>query len=194
MTQASSPSRRQAVVSVEKEKVTVEALFRDHFDGVYRLVGRLLGPGAPVADIEDLAQQVFVNATRALPRFRGDCKGSTWLYGIATHTTMTWIRGLGRRRRLEQAVLREPTPTASSADAIERDVENRRELARVWRALMKLSDKKRSVYLLHEIEGLPGSEVAAALGIPEATVWTRLHHARRDLLRALERAPQGVKP
>jgi RNA polymerase sigma-70 factor (ECF subfamily) len=52
---------------------------------------------------------------------------------------------------------------------------------------MRVSPKKRVVYLMHEVEGLSGQEIALALEIPVATVWTRLHHARKELLKALER-------
>lgn len=166
--------------------LTLEALFRDHFDEVHRRVARLLGPGAPLADVEDVTQQVFLAAHRALPHFRGESKPSTWLCGIAARTVMTEVRGWRRRRRLVAALEREPSPVADPGD-LDEAVARQEELRRVWRCLMKMSAKKRVVYLLHEVEGLEGAQIAEALGIPVATVWTRLHHARRELLRRLGR-------
>jgi RNA polymerase sigma-70 factor (ECF subfamily) len=61
----------------------------------------------------------------------------------------------------------------------------RDELARVERAFAQLSDAKRSVLLMAEVEGMSCEEIAAALEIPVGTVWTRLHHARRHLSMAL---------
>lgn len=161
-------------------EVSLEALFRAHSDDVRRLVGRLLGPGASRADVEDLVQQVFLHAQRALPRFRGDAKPYTWLYGIATRTVYEELRKRGRHRRMLSAV--EAMAGVSELGVVSGDGEARAELARVWRALMKLDAKKRVVFLLHEVEGMSGREIAEALSIKEGTVHTRLHHARRELL------------
>ncbi len=182
---AAAPVRVEAKDPQEQD-LTLESLFRDHFDDVYRLVGRLLGPRAEQADIEDLTQQVFLTAHKALKRYRGDAKPSTWLCGIAARTVMTQTRGWRRRRRLLEALTREPLPRSIPGDLDER-VAQRRELQRVWACLARMSVKKRMVYLLHEIEGMSGADVAEGLRIPEATVWTRLYHARRELLRELDR-------
>ena len=166
--------------------LTTEVLFSRHFSDVYRMVGRLLGPGASDADIEDVVQQVFLQAHRALPRFRGESKVSTWLYGIATRVVMTQLRSWRRQRRLERTVEAElesidrRSPEASAAE--------REELARAWQAILRIKPKKRVVYVLFEIEGKSGEEIAALLEIPVATVWTRLHHARRELAKGLARA------
>lgn len=179
--------RPDAAASRQEDRiVTLETLFRDHFDDVYRLVGRLLGPGAARADVEDLTQQAFLTAHKALPRYRGEAKPSTWMCGVAARTVMTQMRGWGRQRRMLEALEREPEAGPRGGD-LEEHVERRRELHRVWRCLSRMSAKKRVVYILHEIEGMSGASIAEALEIPEATVWTRLYHARRELLRRLAR-------
>lgn len=168
---------------------SLEALFEQHAPGVLRLVSRLLGPGASRADTEDLTQQVFLAAHRALPHFRNECKVSTWLYGIATRTVYREIRGWTRRRRMlaafEAMLAVGPTAYAAHDETLAR----RQELARVWRALLTLSAKKRVVLILHDIEGFSGVELAEMLETKEATIHTRLYHARRDLLAALEKEP-----
>ena len=103
---------------------------------------------------------------------------------IASNVVMNNLRSWRRHRRLVAALeleISEPNPSP------EREAEAKQQLAQVWRALMRLSPKKRVVYVLHIVEGRSGEEIAAMLNIPVATVWTRLHHARKALDAALER-------
>jgi len=181
----SSPFARpaQSEDAIGSEPPSLEGLFRSHADDVFRIVARLMGPGAGDADIEDVTQQVFVAAQRALPRFRGDSTPLTWLYGIATRVVLTHLRSIRRHRRLVGAL--EAVPPASLD--MQRHVEQREELRRVWRVLMRIKPKKRVVFVLHEIEGRSGREIAEALEIKEATVWSRLHHARRELVAGLRK-------
>lgn len=167
------------------ELPATEALFAQHFDDVYRMVAHLLGPGASDADIEDITQHVFVTAHRARGRFRGESQPTTWLYGIATRVVLNTLRSWRRHRRLVAALELEAVAPAPSPEA---STEARQELARVWQALMRIPPKKRIVYVLHVIEGRSGAQIAELLDIPVATVWTRLHHARKALEAALTRA------
>lgn len=166
---------------------SLEQLFRRHFDDVYRIVASLLGPGAGAADVEDLTQQVFLAAHSALPRFRGDSKTTTWLYGIASKVVLTHLRGRRRRDRLREA-LEAAAQLDRNAPGPDDEVHQRRELLRVWQILMRIAPKKRMVFILHEVEGLPGAEVARVLDIKIGTVWTRLYHARRELVAAMTKA------
>lgn len=172
------------------EELTIEAVFRAHVDDVHRIVARLLGPGASRADVEDVSQLVFIAIQRALPRFRGESKLSTWIYGVAARVVMTQLRGWRRHRRL-LAALGEHLELSDTYTP-EKSAAEREELARVWRCLMRIKPKKRVVYVMHELEGVSGAEIAAALDIPVATVWTRLHHARKELLAALAREQGGT--
>jgi RNA polymerase sigma-70 factor (ECF subfamily) len=168
------------------EVPSLEALFQQHATDVYRLVSRLLGPCAMRADIEDLTQQVFLAAHKALGGFRGAAKPSTWLYGIATRTVYKELRSRTRHRRmvgaLENAVRSRPKPTDGS-----NDLDTHIDFLKVWRRLLELSPKKRVVFILHEIEGMSGQEIANLLQLPEGTVHTRLFHARRELLALMEK-------
>jgi RNA polymerase sigma-70 factor (ECF subfamily) len=135
-------------------------------------------------------QLVFIAIQRALPRFRGDSKLSTWVYGVSARVVMTQLRGWRRHRRLLAAL----GDHLESADTYtpEQSASERQELARVWRCLLRIKPKKRVVYIMHELEDLSGNEIAEALEIPVATVWTRLHHARKELLAALAREQGGT--
>jgi RNA polymerase sigma-70 factor (ECF subfamily) len=70
---------------------------------------------------------------------------------------------------------------------------SRQDQARFYAALETLSDKKREVFVLVNLEGVSSEEVASALGIPVATVWTRLHHARKALRAALDDTPKEAR-
>lgn len=168
-----------------RQELTIEAVFRAHVDDVQRIVHRLLGPGASTADVEDTSQLVFIAIQRSLHTFRGESKLSTWIFGVASRVVMTQLRSWRRHRRLLEAVSQSAEHVHTKTP--ESSAETRQELLRVWRCLMRVSPKKRVVYLMHEVEGLSGQEISVALQIPVATVWTRLHHARKELQKALER-------
>jgi RNA polymerase sigma-70 factor (ECF subfamily) len=144
-----------------------------HAPTVYRFLSAL---GVPPAEREDACQDVFVAVYRSLDRFRGAARLSTWIYRIAA-------RGAGRamRRRRMHAMLatllqREPAPPPE-ADPSEKSAR----LALLDGLLGRLSEKKRLVLVLFEIEELPVDEIAKIAGCPENTVWSRLHHARTEL-------------
>jgi RNA polymerase sigma-70 factor (ECF subfamily) len=167
--------------------LTVEDLFRRHHQAVARIVRRLLGPNASSADVEDVTQQTFIAAERALERFRGDSSPTTWLYGIASNAVLMHLRSWRRRRRTLEAFFEQLRTEDGAAPDLERRYEHREELERVWKCLEKIKPKKRVVFVLFEIEGLSAAEIATALQIPQATVFTRLHHARRELVEALRK-------
>jgi RNA polymerase sigma-70 factor (ECF subfamily) len=190
-----SAPRRQADEAgrLDGPRPTIEALFRAHFNDVYRMVRRLLGPGAIPADVEDVTQQVFIAAQRSLPGFRGESKPSTWLYAISAKVVLTQLQSWRRARRLQRAL----EAQQSVPDHIfgpDEVLMQQRELVRVWRCLMRIKPKKRMVYVLHEFEGRSGPEIAEILSIPENTVWTRLYHARKELLDLLRRTERETSP
>ena len=166
--------------------LSLDELFRAHMRDVYRVVARLLGPGASEADLEDLTQQVFLAAHRGWKNYRGEGKPTTWLYGISSRVVCGYLRSRKRQRRLREALEACPVEMLQASDADpEAQVANREQLRVVWRVLMNIKVKKRLVYILYELEGQSGADIAQALDIQEATVWTRLFHARRELARGL---------
>lgn len=166
-----------------------ERVYSEHFQHVSRWA-RALG-GRP-ADLDDLAQDVFVVVRRQLSSFRG-ASLPAWLYGITRKTVSDYRRRAFFRRLLggAQRSLDELTVAqhGSGMAAIER-----REAQRiVQRVLDRMSTVRRSAFVLFEIEGYSGEEIAELEQIPLATVYTRLYHARRDFLR-LTAAETGLAP
>ena len=160
------------------DKDAIQELFKKTSKEVVRILYRLVGP---CRDMEDLVQQVYLALLGALGRFEGRSSFSTYLFAICLKVAKKRNRSLGRRLRLHTAAEREPKQPVSQPDE---DVERIRKAEVVHHALGRISFKHRTVLVLFEMEGLSGSEVAERLGIPEATVWTRLHRARNEFRRS----------
>ena len=171
-----------AIGAVNSRGLDFSSVYGEWFDPVLRWLRAL---GAPELELEDLAQEVFLVVRRKLGDFDGrNLPG--WLYRIAAntwsdHRRRGWWKNLWRGRR--EVVLEDlPEPGRDAGELLE-DAEARSELHRL---LGKMSEKRRSAFVLFEIEGYDGEEIAKLLGIPVATVWTRLHHARKDFLTLVE--------
>jgi RNA polymerase sigma-70 factor (ECF subfamily) len=156
------------------------SLVERYSDRAYGLALRMLG-SAPEA--EEVAQDAFVRAWRALPRFRGDSTFSTWLHRIVVRRALDRSAAL-KARRAREAPLEELGPTEQIAPESSGDSAGReRRSARLGRLLASLSEVQRAVVMLYYYEDRSVDQVASALGIPEGTVKTHLHRAR-GLLRA----------
>lgn len=162
-----------------------EASFRAlvaHFERpLLRLATHLTG--SPV-DAPDVVQEVLLALHRALPSFRGEARLSTFVYRIALRAAAQH-----RARRFHTAgaqaddeVWRQMLDPGVPPD---RQATAREELRRMLEALGRLSLEHRGVLSLSAIEGLGPARIAEVLGIPEGTVWSRLHLARRKLLAAM---------
>lgn len=156
-------------------------LFDRYAQDIRRVVSRL---GVAPGDIDDLVQLTFLEAMRAADQYDGRTNAKPWIAGIAVMMVRRHRRSLGRIVQRLADWAREPAPETLETTAA--DAYETHEMARrAENALKKLSDKKREVFILVAMEGLPGEQVASALSIPVATVWTRLHHARLDLRQLL---------
>jgi RNA polymerase sigma-70 factor (ECF subfamily) len=159
-------------------------LFRLHQKHVSRLVVRL---GARAADLEDLVQEVFVQVHRSLPDFRGQARFSTWLYRVTVNVVL-----MHRRAQRSRPVLTDMVPWGKedSSELLPDDAVSRnRRVAALYRLLDRLSDKKRAVFVLHELEGLASAEISKIVGAPVLTVRTRLFYARRELAALMREEP-----
>ena len=168
----------------EASAPTVAQLYREHRDFVARTVQRLTGSGAHV---EDLTQEVFLTAHRKCAQFDPRRSlPSTWLYSITRHLCMRHRRGANRfaafQERLQHQVEVEP-----AGDGLEHTVGLAQQKAAVAVAIDKLSFKHREVFVMYELEEMQGPAIAELLDIPEGTVWTRLHHARRGFDKHMRR-------
>jgi RNA polymerase sigma-70 factor, ECF subfamily len=160
-------------------------LFVRHKGDVARLVYRMLSaPG----DLEDVVQEVFVQVFRSLKDFRGQAKFSTWLHRVTVNVVL-----MHRRSARSRPVLTEELPGELVGDDLQtlpdEDVERRERMRAFQRLLAKLADKKRVVFVLHELEGLSPAEIAEVVGAPVLTVRTRLFYARRELEAMLGEEP-----
>jgi RNA polymerase sigma-70 factor (ECF subfamily) len=159
-------------------RADLRALYEAEERFVRRVVVRLAGPSH---DVEDLVHDVFEVALRRIGAFEGRSAPRTWLYGIAVRVVAGWRR----RRRLRRFLGLEEAPEPADPTTPAQWFECREQAERVYRILDEMGDKKRAVFILHEIEGLSGEAIASTLGCPLKTVWTRLFHARREFARGL---------
>jgi RNA polymerase sigma-70 factor (ECF subfamily) len=173
-----------ATPSAPSPALTLESLYRDHFDFVLRSARRL---GGPRVSAEDVAQEVFIVVHRRLGTFVARANVTTWLYGI----TFNVVRTKCRRLRLE-AVYRADASEGLRVALDERDpIEINEAWCLVDEILESMSPRKRQVFLLGELDQLPCAEVARVVGAKEATVWSRLHYARRHFADRVERHRRG---
>ena len=161
-------------------------LYRDYFAFVWRSARALgVAPGA----VDDVAQEIFVVVHRRLPEFAGRSTLRTWLSGIVLNVVRHHRRTIARKSPHELS--REEPASLDELPATGRDPHEAAELAEgtrlLQRTLDELSDDKREVLVLAELEELPVPEIAEALGLKLNTAYSRLRLARADFEEALAR-------
>lgn len=159
-----------------------ETLVMSYQHRVFGVALRMLGSRA---EAEEIAQETFLRAHRALGEFRGEARLGTWLYAIASRLCLNRLASAPRRHEQsdEAAVLRHAAESADAGAVLEQ-----RELAAALHdAIAALPEERRIVVVLRDLEGLDYEEIAEVLGLPLNTVRTRLHRARLDLKAKLER-------
>jgi RNA polymerase sigma-70 factor (ECF subfamily) len=163
-------------------------LVKLHEGMVYNLAARLLGDGE---EARDVAQEVFLQVYRRLARFEGRSSLKTWIYRIVVnqcHNRRRFWRRHGRDREqgLDERWVAPETAVRGAWLASPYEQARSHERSRtVQSALLQLGFEQRAVLLLREVEGLSCEEVAAALGIPNGTVKSRLSRAREALRQRL---------
>jgi RNA polymerase sigma-70 factor, ECF subfamily len=152
---------------------------------VYNLAYRMLGdPG----DAEDAAQEIFVRIYRQLGRYDAARKFSTWTLAIATNYCIDQLR----RRRMQLVPLENIIPWARAREAgPEGEAITQEERDEVQRLITKLPEKYRAPLILRYFEELSCAEIADVLGMPEGTVKTQIHRARKALGKLLA---EGEEP
>jgi RNA polymerase sigma-70 factor (ECF subfamily) len=167
---------------------------RPEFDKIYdawfdRVASWVAAMGGPPGDRDDLVQDVFLVVLRRLPSFDGENMAG-WLYQITRRRVrdvrrLAWFkRLLFRDRRFLEAV----GGTEMSADA--GDLRDQRR--RLDRLLEVLGEEQRAAFVLFEIEGLSGEEIATMQGVPINTVWARIHTARKKLAERLTKLDRAA--
>jgi len=189
-----------AEVSVEESAMVARArtgdreamgwLVERHQDRVYGLSYRLCRGDRHSA--EELAQEAFLRALRALPEFRGDAAFSTWIHRIVLNLHInreTSLAGRARRKQLSLGGSRhdETPPVVVAAPGRRPDdlAGENEQLAILRAAFDELDETRRTVVLLRDVEGKSYEEIAELLGVPIGTVRSRLARAREELSRKL---------
>ena len=157
-----------------------------------RKLGRLLSRFIrDPAEVEDVSQEAFIKAYRALPSFRGDSAFYTWLYRIGINTAKNYLVAQGRRAPTSTEFDSEEAETFESADQL-RDINTPESLLlskqigeTVNGAIDALPDELRTAIVLREIEGLSYDEIAGMMDCPIGTVRSRIFRAREAVAQKL---------
>lgn len=151
------------------DEISLAAWIRRSHPEVWRLCAHLVD----VSAADDLTQETFVRAWRALPAFRGDASARTWLLSIARRTCADALRMRTRRRRLHDAVqtARLPSHTPDHAATL-----------MLSDLVMHLDPDRRAAFVLTRIVGLSYAEAAQVCGCPIGTIRSRVARARADLV------------
>lgn len=161
------------------DSAALGALFDRHHEAVYRVISRLLR--AEPAETDDLVQLTFLAVWQGARGYQGRGSVKSFLFGIAANTVRRHFRSTRRRR---DAHADWPEPEAGGApDEVAVRTQQVRLLAA---ALERLPHDLRAVYVLCDLEDVPGPEAARVLDVRPGTLWRRLHQARRALREAID--------
>ncbi|MBN9165699.1 MAG: sigma-70 family RNA polymerase sigma factor [Myxococcales bacterium] len=167
------------------------ALFRELFAADAAYIHRpLLRLGVLAADAEDVMHDVFISAYEHLDELDTSRSARPWLAGIAFYAASNYRRHAKVRATMPDTVV-ELASVAGSADP-EADLERRRRQATVLAALQTIGNlEQRQVFIMHDIDGMSMTEIAAALSILPNTGYSRLRLARDQFRDALDRLAKG---
>ncbi len=138
-------------------------------------------------DAEDLTQEIFVKAYQALPRFKGNSSFYTWLYRIAVNKTINYRKKRNRKRAMSldqfdhEIKLDDVYHDLASKGSPLRHLSLSELQKKLNEALQNLSEKHRTVVVLHDMQGIPHEEIAKMVGASVGTIRSRLFYARRQM-------------
>lgn len=182
------------------EKRAFELLVHKYQRKLSRLLSRFI---KDAGEVEDVAQEAFIKAYRALPSFRGESAFYTWLYRIGINTAKNWLVANGRRSSVAVTLDAGPDDeTIELTDQIpdihtpESELMNRQIVEVVSRVVESLPEELRTAITLREMEGLSYEDIAQVMGCPIGTVRSRIFRAREAIaaeLRPLIDVGQGKR-
>jgi RNA polymerase sigma-70 factor (ECF subfamily) len=166
-----------------------DSLWQKYSSRIYSLIYNMTSNHE---DANDLLLEVFAKAYRSISGFRGRSSFYTWIHAIAVNMTINFVKKRGRRFQMSLDDLDSSVHndkefielTASNTPTREVDLSELQQ--RLNEAMMKLSLEHRTVVTMFDIQGMPHAEIARILGVPEATVRSRLFYAHRQLQNYLE--------
>ena len=157
---------------------------RDALTGLIRATQRdlmrFLGPLSSAGDVEDLTQETYLRAVRALPEFAGRSSVRTWLFAIGRRVAADAVRRATRRPRV--AVLPDWQPAADAASSGHARIEDPHALTDL---LAGLAPERREAFVATQLAGLSYAEAAEVCGCPVGTIRSRVARAREDLVAAM---------
>jgi len=166
------------------DKAAFDLLVLKYQRKILRLLSRML---RDQSEIEDVMQEAFIKAYRALPQFRGDSAFYTWLYRIAINTARNWMASQSRRPSSPNSPQSEDGETFDEIDNLtdnntpESLLASREIAESVNDSIQALPEELRTAIVLREIEGLSYEEIAQAMGCPIGTVRSRIFRAREAI-------------
>ena len=157
-----------------------------------RLYGLVYNMTSNHEDTNDMLQDVFAKAYRAIKGFRGKSSFYTWIHTIAVNMTLNFLKKRSRRYHLslddvDGSIANDKEfieLTSTSSPVREADLSELQR--RLNEAMMKLSDEHRAVVTMFHIQGMPHAEISKILGVSEGTVRSRLFYANRQLQNYLD--------
>lgn len=164
--------RGRSDAAARVEAPTFAAVYEEHFAFVWRSLRRL---GVPDRLLDDAAQDVFIVVHRRLAAFEGRSSLRSWLFGIARRVAHDHRRRIGRKERTEELPEAVVDPRGATPAG---DVERAEAVRALHEILAAMSDDKREVFVLAELEQMTVPEIADAIGANLNTVYSRLRAAR----------------
>jgi RNA polymerase sigma-70 factor, ECF subfamily len=161
---------RLALAAGRGDTGALDALVEGTYPQVWRFCAGLVDPQSA----DDLAQETFIRAVRALPGFGGDASARTWLLAVARHTCLDELRARDRRRRRDRS-LRELA-------AQDRPVVDAAEAQAFTDLVARLDPERRAAFVLTQLLGLSYLEAASVSGCPVGTIRSRVARARAELV------------
>ncbi len=187
----SPPSDEQGEALIQRwrdgDKSAFNDIFKTYRSLVYGVLHHLL-PNDP--EIDDVVQTAFIEVFRSLSSFEGRSKLSSWIARVALHVGYHHLRRRKSRPPDYEAERTIPELVDESPRGDPELAAERSEAIRaVYAVLETMAPKKRSVFILNDLEGMPQEEVAEVVGVGIATVRTRLFYARKEFWKKVEKDP-----
>ena len=176
----------------DRDERAFRELLESHRDRVFNITFRMLGNRH---EAEDVAQEVFITVFKTIDTFREESKFSTWLYRVTVNHCKNRIKYLSRRHDKNRDELDESTDTDGVNGAIaapaprspDKALESQQTEKQLLDAIAKLDDDQRVVVVLRDVEDLSIEEICEITGLPDGTVKSRLHRARLELRKRLQK-------
>lgn len=183
-TRASEQLDEELVLRVQQgDKSAYDLLVIKYQHRIIQLVNRYIKDSS---DAQDVAQEAFIKAYRALGNFRGESAFYTWLYRIAINTAKNYLMSRSRRSAdaqvdVQDAEQIEKAPQLQGMETPERQLLNEEIVETIKTAIAKLPEEMRIAIMLREFEGMSYEEIAQAMDCPVGTVRSRIFRAREAI-------------